>query len=199
MKLIVVEGVRGVGKDTFAEVLADELRSEGVNVIMSTEPTEGLYGGRALFRTSRGYNDVETSLLFFLDRKTHIEDLKKICPPDGIAIIVRYSLSTYVYQDDKSLTEMLHKRIDKPDFTVLLDSDFDTWKGINSRSSSTGDRAKLRSSDMDEERYTKYRKLYMDGVKSPNLTKKYVVINAFNDVSKMVEKVWVDMLELIGK
>jgi len=200
MKLIVIEGVRGVGKDTFAELLVSELSAEAIDVHLATEPTKELYGDRALLRTKMGHNDKETALLFFLDRVAHIDRLERSVPPDSLVLMVRYSLSSFVYQEPEDMILSMHRFVRKPDYTILLDSTYERWRRVNHLHKTSGgnaDRAKLRQNDLSHpQKYEEYRQRYLRAVAYPELSKRYIVLEAFRDDDEMVSDVWKDILQI---
>ena len=125
--LIAFEGIDGTGKSTQLPLLADYLRSRGVSVVETREPTDGPYGKqiRALF-SDRGQVSLEEELeLFILDRKEHVEQC--IGPAlDGGKIVLtdRYYFSTAAYQGAAGLDpEKILARHDfapEPDLVILL-------------------------------------------------------------------------------
>lgn len=196
--LVVIEGCRGVGKGTFTQALSSSLREDGYTVSTTTEPTKGMYGQGAILRLSRGQNDIETTMLFCLDRKQHIESIQSELPPRTIIICDRYSLSTMVYQpaEHKELIMMIHEGIPKPDLTILIDSDHDTWlegnmeafvtqKLYNRRS---GDRSNLRNGDKNPEVYNAFRARYIEAVNS-GIVGDHSIIAGFQSSEDMVGSV----------
>lgn len=101
-KFIVFEGNDGAGKSTQARRLAEYLKEQGLDVILTRQP--GGIPETELFRSlaldDRFREDGTTQLLFFAaDRREHLK--RQIVPALGRGTIVicdRFSLSTIVYQ-----------------------------------------------------------------------------------------------------
>lgn len=97
-KLIVLEGIDGVGKSTLFALLRE--RFSNPRLVFSFEPTEGPYGKllRDLLKEKKG--DQETLLeLFLKDRAEHVEKLILPALKEGrVVILDRYYLSTVAYQ-----------------------------------------------------------------------------------------------------
>lgn len=121
---VVIEGPSGVGKSTFCATLERYLRSEGVTVGATKEPTsspigvfvregEQLYDGRTL------------ALLVAADRSHHAQEV--IASSDKQVVLCdRYLLSSLVLQGlDGVSDEFVHQinaGIPVPDLTILLDA-----------------------------------------------------------------------------
>ncbi|PID75106.1 MAG: dTMP kinase [Deltaproteobacteria bacterium] len=98
---IVFEGVDGTGKSTQLQLLADFLRSKGLAVVTTCEPTHGQYGKRIRqLYTCRGDCTAEEELQLFLnDRKEHVDNLIVPSLAEGKVVLCdRYYLSTVAYQ-----------------------------------------------------------------------------------------------------
>lgn len=97
-KLIVIEGIDGVGKSTLFEALKNKLSQS--NIIFSFEPTEGHYGRLLREALKKKNSDQETLFeLFLRDRAEHVEKLILPSLKTGkIVILDRYYLSTVAYQ-----------------------------------------------------------------------------------------------------
>ncbi len=125
---IAIEGIDGTGKSTLASNLKGRLASEGYNVTLTFEPTNGAYG--RLIRESFNY-DKRLSLneeltLFVKDRKEHVN--KVILPAlkqGNIVISDRYYLSTIAYQGARGADVLYVQRINEefapaPDIVFIL-------------------------------------------------------------------------------
>ena len=129
------EGIDGSGKSTQARALADHLRGQGREVVLTREP-----GGSAGAEDIRklvleGDQDrwsAETELLLFTAaRRDHLE--RVIVPGVALGKIVisdRYADSTRMYQglgraDLRAKVDVLHELMigREPDLTVLIDID----------------------------------------------------------------------------
>jgi dTMP kinase len=135
---ITFEGIDGSGKSTQARKLAEHLRAQGREVVLTREPggSEGAEEIRAL--VLQGEPDrwsAETEILLFTAaRRDHLE--RKILPAieaGKIVICDRFADSTRMYQglsrgDLRGTVDQLHKLMigREPDMTILIDMDSDT-------------------------------------------------------------------------
>jgi dTMP kinase len=100
-KLFAFEGLDGSGKSTQVQLLAEELSRRGHDVVMTREPTDGLYGQkiRQILGNRHLVTPEEELQLFMDDRRDHVQSL--ILPSLDAGKIVltdRYFLSTAAYQ-----------------------------------------------------------------------------------------------------
>ncbi len=132
---ITLEGIDGSGKSTQARALADALRKEGRDVVLTREPG-GAPGAEAIRRllvegaTDRWSPETEI-LLFNAARRDHLE--RTILPALGRGAIVisdRFADSTRVYQGAaraslRALVDQLHALVIglEPDLTLVIDMD----------------------------------------------------------------------------
>lgn len=132
-KFIVFEGIDGSGKSTQAKLLHKSLISNGLECILTFEPTNQNYGKkiRDSFSTERLAPSTELQY-FTLDRKEHLEDLVIPTLEKGIHVISdRYYFSTAAYQgarevfDYREILEAQMHEFIKPDICFLLDIDID--------------------------------------------------------------------------
>ncbi len=129
------EGIDGSGKSTQARLLADHLRDQGHDVILTREPggSPGAEEIRAL--VLQGDPDrwsAETELLLFTAaRRDHMERLILPAVEAGkIVICDRFADSTRMYQglsrgDLRATVDQLHTMMigREPDLTILIDMD----------------------------------------------------------------------------
>lgn len=159
---ITIEGVEGAGKSTQAARLADVLRREGRNVVLTREP-----GGTELGRTLRRMlldepviePAPETELLLYLaDRAEHVRRLVQPALERGSVVIAdRFSDSTIAYQVyGRALPEEEVRRLDRfargtlrPSLTFVLD--LPPAEGLaRARATRTADRLERESLDFHE-------------------------------------------------
>ena len=98
---IAFEGIDGTGKSTQLQQLADYLRSRGLEVVETREPTDGPYGRRIReLYVDRGSCTPEEELdLFIQDRKQHVAEVIAPALAMGKAVLTdRYYYSTAAYQ-----------------------------------------------------------------------------------------------------
>ncbi|MCI2399249.1 dTMP kinase [Aliiroseovarius subalbicans] len=135
---ITFEGIDGSGKSTQAKVLADTLRDEGHDVILTREP--GGSPGAEEIRTLVLEGDpdrwsAQTELLLFTAaRRDHLERLIDPALAAGkIVICDRFADSSRIYQGSRSgdlraMVDALHTLMigREPDLTFVIDMDPDT-------------------------------------------------------------------------
>lgn len=100
-RLIVFEGIDGIGKSTQLTLLGDCLRQRGYDVVLTREPTSGPFGQqiRDLYRNRRQVSHREELELFLADRREHVHNLLLPALAEGRIILCdRYFLSTVAYQ-----------------------------------------------------------------------------------------------------
>lgn len=171
-RFITFEGIDGSGKSTQLRMLADELRSRGVDVITTCEPG-GTPLGRALrsafLETNEKVEPMAELLSFAADRAQHVEHLIKPSLAAGKVVISdRYADATYAYQgagrgfpEDKVLQviELATGGL-KPDLTLFFDIPVErAIERMNNR-----DEAHTKKNRMDEETvefYTRVRDAYL--------------------------------------
>jgi dTMP kinase len=138
---IVVEGVDGAGTTTHSRLLAKSLKTEGREVVLTCEPTNGPVGGlirqilqRRLFVADatgpRAFAWSTLALLFAADRLDHLDSVVLPALSDGsIVVSDRYDLSSLAYQSATAPAgpgvvpwiRSLNARAIRPDLTVVLD------------------------------------------------------------------------------
>ncbi|WP_407492445.1 dTMP kinase [Pseudooceanicola sp. MF1-13] len=129
------EGIDGSGKSTQARMLADSLRAEGHEVVLTREPggSPGAEEIRAL--VLQGDPDrwsAETEILLFTAaRRDHLErTIRPALARGAVVICDRFADSTRMYQglsrgDLRDTVDQLHQLMIgvEPDLTVLIDMD----------------------------------------------------------------------------
>jgi dTMP kinase len=128
-RLIVVEGVDGAGKSSLVRRLAERLQREcGVEVVLSREPTDGVYGAKVRASAATGRLPLEEELeLFEADRRQHVQELIVPALDRGAWVVLdRYYFSTAAYQGARGANpqEILRRNeafATQPDLVLLLD------------------------------------------------------------------------------
>jgi dTMP kinase len=140
--LLTIEGIDGAGKSSQARILAGRLRELGREVVETREP-----GG------SPGGSPETEILLFTAARRDHVERVIRPALNRGAVVLCdRYVDSTRAYQgagapERRTLADRLHRLaigLD-PDLTLIFDID----------PAAALERAQLRLSDQDEDRFEK--------------------------------------------
>jgi len=128
-RLIVFEGLDGVGKTTQARLLAAALAAQGHEVVLTREPTDGPEGTqiRALAAQGRESRDPAQELeLFQADRRRHVAEVLAPALARGAVVICdRYYYSTMAYQGALGLDPEAIRRDNAafappPDLVILL-------------------------------------------------------------------------------
>ena len=100
--IVAIEGLDGSGKSTVIRGLSKMLRVEGIDFILTSEPTSGPIGlllRRYLNAKIGGRNIKLEALLFAADRIWHLEAVIKPALRDGkVGITDRYKHSSIAYQ-----------------------------------------------------------------------------------------------------
>lgn len=132
------EGIDGSGKSTQARLLADHLRREGRDVILTREPGGSAGAEEIRNLVLQGDPDrwsAETEILLFTAaRRDHLERTIEPALASGKVVICdRFADSTRMYQgmsrgDLRSLVDQLHNLMigREPDLTLLIDMDPET-------------------------------------------------------------------------
>ena len=132
-RFISFEGIDGSGKSTQARLLAERLRNEGRDVVLTREPggSPGAEEIRRLVLTGdpgRWSPEAEAAL-FTAARRDHLERTIRPALARGATVVTdRFADSTRVYQgatrgDLRGLVDRLHEALigTEPDLTLILD------------------------------------------------------------------------------
>lgn len=127
-KFIVFEGGEFCGKTTMANMLYDNLKNSGYDVILTREPG-GTKAGEDIRKILKSHN-LKAFTKLYLNLAAREEHLYNVIIPalnDGkIVICDRYFLSTYVYQSIEGIPKEIiakYKPEITPDLTIVLDID----------------------------------------------------------------------------
>lgn len=125
---IVFEGIDGTGKSTQIKLLAETLRQSGHDVVVTREPTDGVFGQeiRELYQNRSTVSAEEELDLFIRDRREHIDTLISPSLAAGkIVLCDRYFLSTAAYQgaagcNPETIIER-HRFAPDPDLAIIIE------------------------------------------------------------------------------
>lgn len=125
-RFIVLEGPDGSGTTTHAALLAERLRRDGSEVLLTAEPTNGPVG--KFLRTALSVGGMPADalqLLFSADRAWHVEaEIGPALKRGATVISDRYALSTIAYGKALGLEEQwlssLGIRFVQPDMQIIL-------------------------------------------------------------------------------
>jgi dTMP kinase len=138
-RFVVLEGIDGAGTTTHVARLAERLRTAGLPVRTTREPSDGPIGtmirqvlsGRIVVPGGRAPNWATMALLFAADRMDHIEaEIEPWVATGGIVISDRYDASSLAYQsvssgrggpDAVEWIRHLNRFCKRPDLTIVLD------------------------------------------------------------------------------
>jgi dTMP kinase len=130
---IVIEGIDGTGKSTQVRNLGAWFETQGREVVLSREPTNGPWGRKLRQSAATGRLSPENELGYFLnDRREHVEELIKPALDAGkVVILDRYYFSTMAYQGARGFDPAEIRRMNEafaplPDLLLILDLDVDT-------------------------------------------------------------------------
>lgn len=128
-RLIAFEGIDGTGKSTQVAMLAQLLRQHGRDVVVTREPTDGVYGQRIrqLYQARDTVSRQDELDLFLADRRQHVAEL--IAPGLALGKVIvtdRYYFSTAAYQgsvgfDPAEIIRQNEAFAPVPDLVILIE------------------------------------------------------------------------------
>jgi dTMP kinase len=127
LKWIVVDGIDGSGKSTYAELIKEYYRSRGDRVVIHIHPSPGIAGRitrRALESSGKAMHIV-ASLFFIIDVLCSLRMLKKESKRFDTVIFVRYIMAT-AYLPDRLAPlgyTFISKLLPVPERLLLIDID----------------------------------------------------------------------------
>jgi dTMP kinase len=193
---ITFEGIDGSGKSTQAKRLADRLRAEGFQVVLTREPGGSVGAEEIRALVLEGDPDrwsAETEILLFTAaRRDHLE--RTILPAMAAGKIVicdRFADSTRMYQglsrgDLRTIVDQLHSLMigREPDLTVLIDMDPATGLA-RAKSRQT---AEERFEDFGQALQEQMRKGFLD--LSQEFADRFRVVNGARDMDSVSDAVY---------
>jgi dTMP kinase len=129
LRWIVVDGIDGSGKSTYAGLVADHYRERGEKVVVHVHPSSGLLGRisrRALESSGKTMHALAT-VFFIADVLSSLRALKKEARTYDTVVFVRYVLAT-AYLPDRLAPlgyDFITKLLPVPKRLVLIDIDPD--------------------------------------------------------------------------
>jgi len=130
-KLIVFEGIDGMGKSSQLQLLAAVLRQRALPIVTTREPTTDSPHGllvREMLKSRAHYRPEEELAAFIADRRQHVEKVLRPQLAAGNHVLCdRYYLSTIAYQGARGIDaeEIIaaHAFAPTPDLALLLDAE----------------------------------------------------------------------------
>jgi len=126
--LLAVEGIDGSGKTTQAERVARYCHENGLNYVVSKEPTKGKYGQLIRNSATLGRLSPEEEIDILLkDRREHVEQvIRPALEQEKVVILDRYYFSNAAYQgargaDPEIILSRNESFAPQPDLLVILD------------------------------------------------------------------------------
>lgn len=201
-RFITFEGGEGSGKSTQIQMLADHLKAEGIETLVTREPggSPGAEIVRHLLLSGVGKllgADAET-LLFAAARDDHVHQIIKPALEKGIWVLCdRFTDSTAAYQgtagkvDPAFIRALTHVTIGRlePDLTFILDVPVAVGlqRAIKRRGRAAADRFEGESLSFHESLRDAYRRIATDN------PVRCAVIDANDEPAKVAERIWETM------
>ncbi len=206
-KFITIEGGEGTGKSTHSALLADRLKSLGIEVVLTREP--GGSPGAEVIRhvllsgAAEPLGVEAEALLFAAAREDHVRNTIEPALARGAWVISdRFSDSTRVYQwtlgrlDEKFIRALERVTLDglKPDLTFILDvpADVGLARAEKRRGEDDADRFESESLATHESLRDSYRSL---ATAEPE---RCVVVDATQPKHAVAERIWMTVNERLS-
>ena len=107
---VTFEGIDGSGKSTISKLVYKKLKSKGLDVVLTYEPTDSWIGKQVKKCINDNSDPFVTTLVFIADRIEHEKKIQKWLNAGKIVLCDRYIDSTYAYQVAQ-LQEVISKPI----------------------------------------------------------------------------------------
>lgn len=130
---VTLEGIDGAGKSTLARRLHRDLKAQGVDAVLTKEPTDTWLGEAVRRAVAEGLDPRVQTLLFLADRTRHVEEIQTWLSAGHVVVCDRYHDSTVAYQSVALRGRVPEPRawiraiasplIVKPDLTFLMTVD----------------------------------------------------------------------------
>jgi len=195
-KFIVIEGLDGSGKSAQVDLVADYLKQQGKEVIITKEPTTESESGRKIKQALRKeitVEPLELQKLYVQDRREHLEN--KVIPAlkqGKFVISSRYAFSTFAYGHsdglDVNLLVELNKEFLLPDLTIIVDVNPELCV---ERIENRGEPKELFEL---KEKLTKVNKIYK---KIPSMFDHAIVINGEKSIPEVFEEIKKEIKKLL--
>ena len=128
---VCIEGLDGSGKSTLLKTLSQRFNDEGIDFILTSEPTDGPIGKsikRYLAISDRARDVTYEALMFAADRLWHITNVVDPALSQGQLVITdRYKYSSMAYQSRAGgmmeWVEQINRFAPDADLAIFLDAD----------------------------------------------------------------------------
>src|SRR4030042_4873637 len=97
-RFVTFEGIDGSGKSTVSKLVYKQLKSKGLDVVLTVEPTDTWIGKQVKKCIASNSDPFVTAFIFIADRIEHGKQIKKWLNEGKIVLCDRYAESTYAYQ-----------------------------------------------------------------------------------------------------
>ena len=97
-RFVTFEGIDGSGKSTISKLVYKELKSKGLDVVLTYEPTDSWIGKQVKKCIKFNADPFVTTFVFIADRIEHGKQIQKWLYEGKIVLCDRYIDSTYAYQ-----------------------------------------------------------------------------------------------------